>query len=96
MASHNLTSNGSVTAQAAIDDTFSVSVKGDFGGGTLTVYHSINGTNYAWQSGEGSTFTTAAEVILRNCGDSTTITATLTGATSPDLDLSISNNAYGA
>lgn len=96
MATFNFTDNGSETVQIEIDDTFSISVQGDFGSGTLTAYHKVNGTNYAWASGDGSALTSAGERVLRNCGDSKTITLTLSGATSPDLDVSVANNAYGA
>jgi len=95
MASFNFTADGSQPIRFNVGETFSVSVKGDFGGGTLTVYHTINGNNYPWSSGEGSTFTAAADIVLEHVGDSELITVTLAGATSPDLDVSLINRAYG-
>lgn len=95
MPSFNFTQDDSETVDFNVGEPFTVSVKGDFGGGTLTVYHTINGTNYAWVGGEGSTFTAAGEVVLEHAGDTEKITVTLSGATSPDLDVSLINRAYG-
>jgi len=96
MASFNFSGNGTQTVSINIDDEFSVGVAGDFGSGTLTVSYYAQGTARVFQSGETGTFTAAGERVFRNCGDNTSILVTLAGSTSPDLDVSVANNAYGA
>lgn len=96
MPSYTFDQDGSQTVQIEIDDEFSVGVGGDFGGGTLAVKYACKGSTYTFASGTTGSFTAAGERVFRNCGDTKTITITLSGSTSPDLDVSVANNAYGA
>jgi|14BtaG_2_1085337.scaffolds.fasta_scaffold112886_2 hypothetical protein len=90
MATYNLTADGD-TEIGGINakKEFAVFVAGDFGGGTLNVqFRQASGwVNYS--SGETGTFTAAGERVFFQGGDEDKINLSLSGATSPDLDVTV-------
>ena len=90
MATINITSDGS-TEVGGINagKDFGVFVSGTFGGGTLEVQYRANSGWLTYQSGETGSFTEAGERVFFQGGDEEKINLVLSGATNPDLDITV-------
>lgn len=82
--SYNLTADGSTNSSKLLCLKNTVTIDGDFGGGTATIEHSPNGSNWL----DLLAVTTDTTVIVEACGF---IRVTLASSTSPDLDIYIDN-----
>ena len=89
-ATYNLTANGSTTG-LQVDGNIHIGATGTFGGGTLALEMSYdNATWFAATDGNGTAATmTAADAKNMEVGECY-IRLTLSGATSPDIDINIS------
>ena len=88
MATINLTSNtdqevGGINTKKE----YAVAVSGDFGGGTLAVQYRANSGWVTYSGGSTGSFTASDERVFTQCGDEERINLNLSGATSPDLDI---------
>ena len=88
MATINLTADGDQeVAGINTNKEFSVMVSGDFGGGTLLVQYRADSGWVTYSSGLTGTFTAAGERIFFQGGEEDKINLNLSGATSPDLNI---------
>ena len=88
MAQGNLTADGStVWFRCHTETGVRISAKGDFGGGTITLQNQLNSTTYSLldESQTALTYTSNFDEFLK-LRDGDVFRATLSGATSPDID----------
>lgn len=98
MTKHNLgtlSADGSTTAVRVYNtrrsqgDKYTVHAVGTFGGGTLTIETSPDGTNYT-SVGANGVFTAAGQVdlsLMSDADDPLLIRATIASSTTPDVDI---------
>lgn len=84
---YNLTADGSTTA-FAVEGLITVYATGNFGGGTLTVELSVNGTTWpsaTYESGASAALSAdgAVNIYTGPCS----MRCTLAGATTPNIDI---------
>jgi hypothetical protein len=82
MTNNNLSANGSVTFPLPAGAEAGLVLGGDFGGGTVAVTYEIGGSDVEYPD---SGFTEAGGAVYLGCG--APLKVTLSGATSPDLDI---------
>lgn len=81
-----LSADGSVTFDISAGGDRVLGAEGTFGSGTLTWYYSAAGSTFVAIS--GGAFTASGQVVV-TCGSGCTLKATLAGATSPSIIVSV-------
>ena len=90
MNNGTLTANGSTDAGRPIgagSRDVSIAVSGTWGGGTITLQYNVNGT---WKPIPNEDTYTADFSVVISAGYEVEVRGALTGATSPDLDWTLS------
>lgn len=86
MANGNFTADGSSDWFELTYEQATITLDGDFGGGTVAVEKQVNGNTYPIKEGASPiTYASAYDTVL-NIGSSMKIRFTLTGATAPNID----------